>query len=267
MERTEHFSSDENGDETLVTPRFDREEAAEARPVVPLSVVSGEAQTFDAAHARAGLPNAWRRRSWPLALVLVSVLVGGVLGGAGLYFYQKHQQAEAAPAPSSETTEQSALPADAPPPPSPSTTLGETAVLPAPTREEVAAVEDKTGEPSTAEAGKDKNKDSDKKDDDSKKSEAAPRPGAADEDRGEAAKRGKKGERDAESEGRERRPRRVGEVPQTSRDEGEEAGDDREARRIDSIVYGRERRGERRRRRQPSVDRVRGIFEGQPQQK
>ncbi len=246
MERTEKITSHEDVDETLITPRFDREESAEAQPVVPLAVVSGEARTFDAAHANASVV---RRKTWPLALVLASALTGGVLGGAGLYFYQKSQQAEAAPAPSDMTTEQASVPADAPPPstlPSPA----EAAVPSSPTPEEVEAVEDETEEPVVVESEKkkEKKKDSDKKDDD-------------------ASKRTKKEARDEEPARGERRPRRVNEDARASSDDEEDVrGDEeRQARRVDSIVYERERRRQRRQRRQPAVDRIRGIFEGQPE--
>ncbi len=86
---------------TLVAPRFDDEETLVAQPVVPL-----DGAAVEATHAPAPAPYATTtpplpaharrsrvpRRSWMLALVLTSVLVGGVLGGAGLYIYQRQSE-------------------------------------------------------------------------------------------------------------------------------------------------------------------------------
>ena len=68
-------------EETLVTPRFDEVETVQAQPVVPLAEVPP-----GASHGRRFAPR--RLVSLPVALVLVSALVGVVVGGAGLYFYQ-----------------------------------------------------------------------------------------------------------------------------------------------------------------------------------
>lgn len=64
-------------DATLATPRFDEVEAQVARPVVPLN---GRA--------------AWRgtRRQWPVALVLISALAGGVVSILAFRLYQQRQQ-------------------------------------------------------------------------------------------------------------------------------------------------------------------------------
>jgi len=267
MEGDKDFSSDKDSDETLVTPRFDRDEAETARPVVPLAVVSGEAETYDApAYDAAGAavvpPRAARRASWPLALVLVSALAGGVLGGAGLYLFQKSRQQSAAPA----QTEQPAGVSDAPAQTN-AAPVSETTPTPAPEdagalavepREEVAEVSAAVEVPDVKEEGKDR-EDADKKRDEPKRErdeDAAARP----------EKRGKKGEHDDNYEARASRPRRVrDDADDSPRYDGEGYYERGEARRIGSIVYGREGRRERRRqRRQPTVDRVRGIFEGQP---
>src|ERR1044071_3300518 len=77
---------------TLVAPRFDDEETLVARPVVPLDAdahaVKPPVRTAPRPAREYRSPRA-PRRSWTLALVLVSVLIGGVLGGAGLYLYQR----------------------------------------------------------------------------------------------------------------------------------------------------------------------------------
>jgi hypothetical protein len=63
-------------DATLVTPRFDEVEAQVARPVVPLA----------SRPARSG------RRQWPIALVLISALAGGVVSLLAFRLYQQRQQ-------------------------------------------------------------------------------------------------------------------------------------------------------------------------------
>ncbi|MDQ1612201.1 MAG: hypothetical protein QOG00_2132 [Pyrinomonadaceae bacterium] len=65
-------------DRTLVTPRFDEVEAQVARPVVPLAGRPA---------ARSG-----RRRQWPIALVLISALAGGVVSLFAFRLYQQRQQ-------------------------------------------------------------------------------------------------------------------------------------------------------------------------------
>ena len=268
MESKKNFSSDEDrdGDETLVTPRFDSGEAETAQPVVPLAVVSGEAETYDV-HAAGGgpmPPRAARRASWPLALVLVSALVGSVLGGAGLYLFQKSRQQRATQ--TEQTTgvnDAAAQPIAAPvaettPAPSPE----EGAALAVELPDEVAEVPVALEEPED----KDEKKDSDEKRDESKRATDddadAPRAKSPAEAPVRRAKRDDRGGDDHQS-----RPRRVADDSRDSSpdEDDEEYYDRREARRIGSIIYGREGRRERRRqRRQPAVDRVRGIFEGQP---
>ncbi|HZH31289.1 MAG TPA: hypothetical protein VEY11_11055 [Pyrinomonadaceae bacterium] len=69
-------------DATLVTPRFDEVEAQVARPVVPL----------------AGRParSSSARRQWPIALVLISALAGGVVSLLAFRLYQQRQSTAAA---------------------------------------------------------------------------------------------------------------------------------------------------------------------------
>jgi hypothetical protein len=66
-------------DATLVTPRFDEVEAQVARPVVPLAGGRPVARTA-------------RRRQWPIALVLISALAGGVVSILAFRMYQQRQQ-------------------------------------------------------------------------------------------------------------------------------------------------------------------------------
>lgn len=85
IERNE-ISSDP--DATLVRPLFDDEATETARPVVPLAANI-------AASAASALPGGaysmGRRRSWPWALIVVSVIAGSVIGVVGLSFYQKRR--------------------------------------------------------------------------------------------------------------------------------------------------------------------------------
>lgn len=64
-------------DRTLATPRFDEGEAQVARPVVPL------------ADSR---PVKRRRRQWPIALVLISALTGGVVSLFAFRLYQQQSR-------------------------------------------------------------------------------------------------------------------------------------------------------------------------------
>jgi hypothetical protein len=247
-----------SGEETtLVSPRFDDEETLVARPVVPL-----EAEGIEAAPARTAVrvepvysrPYAPRRRGM-LGLVLVSVLVGGVLGGAGLYLYQRQSQdpavnpnavtqpaapADAAQAPAQPAaaearhTTQTEAPAQQPATPAASETNAEEPAPNAPDTEVPAAAPAR--EPESVPAAERR---------------------AAPADTG-TPKRGKKGERDEEIE-RRAAPPTNGNVARAA---------EPEARQVDSIFYRQrraERRAERRARRNGDIDRLRRIFEGTPQ--
>ncbi|HEY0173501.1 MAG TPA: hypothetical protein VGB98_20990 [Pyrinomonadaceae bacterium] len=244
---------------TLVAPRFDDEETLVAQPVVPLDAEEAEAAQAltPATYAATPLPAYTRRRSfaprrsWVLAIALVSVLVGGVLGGAGLYIYQRQSQDDrAVSTPQAETpTETQPQPQEQP---APETTL-EASNAPQP--EAPAAVAEPPGtldaEPAAdAEAAV------------APPTARAPAPEPAAERRDAAQpvgntgtrKRGKKGEPDAEPV----RARPVAQAPAPP-----------EARRVDTIFY-RERRAMRRERARArrdggGVDRLRRIFEGAPE--
>jgi hypothetical protein len=260
----EEVTRADSGEEaTLVAPRFDDEETLVARPVVPLDPETAEMHapapepyaTTTAASPAYARRSPVPRRSWVLALVLTSVLVGGVLGGAGLYIYQRQSQDDRAVAnpqaeiltetPAESQTQQPApAPAaeasNAPQPEAPATVAAPTdAVEAAPE-----AVEDETV---TAPPAR----------------EPETEPAAARRDDAEAGrdtgtrKRGKKGEHD--------------EAPAPRRPVARAEADNdppREARRVDTIFY-RERRAMRRERARArrdggDVDRLRRIFEGTP---
>lgn len=248
---------------TLVAPRFDDEETQVARPVVPLDAdaEAAAAQDLSAAYPAPARRSPYGpRRSWMLALVLVSVLIGGVLGGAGLYLYQR-QSNDPAVSPSAATT-QPEPPADSAQQ-TPPAAEGQTVTppeTPAQQTETPAPVEAKAEEPAPPAPDKEV--------------PAAPTSRAPETvpvtERREAPaagggtatpKRGKKGDRDEEVE-RRATPRPGGNVVRA---------DEPQARQVDTIVY-RQRRGERqaerraaRRARRDDVDRLRRIFEGTPE--
>ncbi|HLL17056.1 MAG TPA: hypothetical protein VK388_18495 [Pyrinomonadaceae bacterium] len=101
VERDETIVHEPDG--TLSTPRFDAVEAQVARPVVPL----------------AGRPARSGRRQWPIALVLISALAGGVVSLLAFRLYQQRQQTQAVAtevdgqAVAADTTQQSSEPATA----------------------------------------------------------------------------------------------------------------------------------------------------------
>ena len=248
-------------EETLVAPRFDDEETLVARPVVPLDA---GAPAIPARVRAAPRPaHEYRspyapRRSWTFALVLVSVLVGGVLGGAGLYLYQR-QSHDPAVSPSATTQQQPAADAaQAPAPPAearqaapnvePPAQQAATPDAAAPNAEESAPTAREEEAPAAAPA---------------REPESVPaverRTTPAE---GGTPKRGKKGQRDEELE-RRTAPRPDGNVARA---------EEPEARQVDTIFYRQrraerraERRAMRRARRDDDVDRLRRIFEGGPQ--
>jgi hypothetical protein len=282
---------------TLVAPRFDDEETVHARPVVPFEATTSNAGAAtmlaptSATAAPTSLSAAPRsaysrlpfapRRSLLLALVLVSVLAGGVLGGTALYFYQNHARAdetsasapsqpnndEAAsqpsPAPTAETVSQSP----------PSEAQPESPASNAPSDE---ATNDKAKAKANEETGA---SDSDDREADAHGSArdaenvpaAARRKEATDEgERVGAPKHGKKGDDASEQPRRhanqaddERRLSRADDGRLSHADDESAAPGPREARRVDTIIY-RPRRARTRRETASDADRLRRIFEGRP---
>jgi hypothetical protein len=255
------FQADE--EETLVAPRFDDEETIVARRVVPLGEV-GQAEpvaTPTATVASAYPPERpAARRTWPLALVLVSALAGAVLGGTGLYFYQHRASSHANNKPA---TQQPVAPTNAPAAasqPTPSPTLevasGQPGATAASLNSDAQAGESNASPGDGANVGTPKD------------AAAAPE---AEQHKADAVagspKHGKKGDHDEEIERDRRRARRADSGDQLSHADTDADGAP-VARRVDTItIFDRPRRAERRdRTRQPSgADRLRRIFEGQPQ--
>jgi hypothetical protein len=248
------------GEETVrVAPRFDDEETLVARPVVPLDAEADAPAT----ELRPALPaQGYRgtfapRRSGMLLLALFCVLVGGVLGGAGFYLYQRQSQTPAATTTQPEPADAAQAPAEpaaeaqnTTPPESPAPQT-ETPTAAVPNAEEPAAPAGEESVPAAAPA---------------REPETIPAAErrTAPSDGGEAGtlKRGKKGDR---AEDIDRRPaaRPAGNVARA---------EEPQARQVDTIFY-RQRRAERRaerraarraRRGEDDVDRLRRIFEGTP---
>lgn len=259
MEETKRTFADDEGEETMVSPRFDDEETVLARPVVPLEELGGApavaaASSDSTTAAPTPLYSRLRgqpRRSLVAVLVLVSALAGSVLGVAGLYFYQRQNSADEPAAQQQQAEAPAAQPATEPV----SESRGSEAKAPAQVAAEPDADEDED-----ADASKAKDKDSDEDD----ASPVAERRNVSEERVPVVTpKRGKKGTRDEETQrGAQRAPRYDEDDRPVVRDE-DSAGDRREARRVGVITY-RPRRVRSRRDRDDSPDRLRRIFEGQP---
>ncbi|HKG11880.1 MAG TPA: hypothetical protein VKB12_01020 [Pyrinomonadaceae bacterium] len=253
MEETKHTFADDEGEETMVAPRFDDEETVLARPVVPFEEV-GDAPASATVPPPPPLYTRLRgapRRSLVAALVLVSALAGSVLGVAGLYFYQKHKSADA-PA---TRQQQAEAPAAQPATETASESQGGGTSVPAATEPSAPAAAEPDAEDDDADTARDKDSDADDA------SPVAERRNAS-EDRESTAtpKRGKKGARDEEIQrGAQRAPRYDEDDRPVVRDDDRD--DRREARRVGVITY-RPRRA--RRDADGSPDRLRRIFEGQP---
>jgi hypothetical protein len=266
MEETNRTFAGDEGEETMVTPRFDDEETVLARPVVPFEEV-GDAPAASASPTATAAPpplytrlRAAPRRSRVAVLVLVSVLAGSVLGVGGLYFYQKHRNADATPAAEHQQADANA-PAAQPTAEAVSQSRETSAPVPKPSAP-VASESDVRAD-DEADSAKDKGSEKDKA---SQKNDdipvAARRNISESRDPVVAPKHGKKGEHDEDSQREERRARRDNDDDQPVR--ADDSGDDRrEARRVGVITY-RPRRVRTRRDDYGTPDRLRRIFEGQP---
>ncbi|HST53297.1 MAG TPA: hypothetical protein VLJ61_14900 [Pyrinomonadaceae bacterium] len=263
MQKPHQFLPTEE-EETLVTPRFDDEETVVARRVVPLEEFGQAepvaAQPLSSAPQYTHEPPA-SRRSWSLAVVVVSALVGGVFGGAGLYLYQSRAsspratEAHAAQPVVAPTNAPAAPPAE----PTPAATLEIVNSQPAaPTAQQNSGAQTDESD-ATPKGGASAEQHRDAVD----SSEADER--KADDERAAAPKHGKKGDRDEEIRRDERRARHSDSDDQLSRDDDDNAP---VARRVGTItIFDRPRRASRRDRRRSDSDsdRLRRIFEGQPQ--
>lgn len=258
MEETNRILTAGDGEETMVAPRFDDEETMVARPVVPFEEVGTDAPAAAPHAPRAPIYSRLAnrpRRSLVAALVLVSALAGSVLGGAGLYLYQKNRQA--AP----ETRPQAEAPA---PEQQPAAEPEAVSAQPAPETKRPQVSE--PAAPNTVAAAEDAH---DRARDNVAAAEARPAESAPPpvERRRESeateatreAKRGKKGERDEEPARASRRASH--DDDENYRDEA--SGDGRVARRVGVITY-RPRRARQQRDNYGTPDRLRRIFEGQP---
>lgn len=262
MIETKQTFADDEGEETMVAPRFDDEETMVARPVVPFEEVGDEPAVAPVPVSTTAAPpyssmRGTPRRSLVAVLVLVSALVGSVLGVAGLYFYQNRKSADA---PAAERQQQ----AEEPTAQATTETASETKRV---ETSAPAAVESSAPAPAAAEPEDDADEAHAAKDKDSDEADASPvaeRRGSS-EDRAPVAtpKHGKKGSRDEEIQRVQRAPRHDEDSRPVVRDEVSDDDDRRVARRVGVITY-RPRRVRPRRDRDDSPDRLRRIFEGQP---
>ncbi|HEY0099573.1 MAG TPA: hypothetical protein VGB76_11545 [Pyrinomonadaceae bacterium] len=235
-------------DGTLQTPRFDEVEAQVARPVVPL------AGNFT---KRGGV----RRRQWPIALVLISALAGGVVSLLAFRLYQqRQQQSQVAEAQTETQTPETnaAANADSMPPVETATTQADAPVVFEefdPAKEGVPA----TGVDSNGGGGEAKPAD--------KPTEAEAKPPAA--VREERKEEAKPAPRAAEP-----KPRLVETLTPPRQVEARGENVSRDERRNDDEEYFEERRERRRERRNQrreerrgrnrNIDRIKDIFEGPP---
>ncbi|PYS83965.1 MAG: hypothetical protein DMF67_06755 [Acidobacteria bacterium] len=247
-------------EETLVSPRFDEEETLVARRVVPLDAVGQGAHATPLEAPPAHTPP---RRPRVLALAFVSALVGGVLGGAGLHFYQSRSSSN--PSPAANAPERANAPAEITQPaqaaPQPAPTAEASGDSTAPAGQQDAAA----GESASQAADESKVEDNAGAKETGQSPAADVRDSSVEDVRGGARKHGKKGEHDEEVQ---RLGRRADPDRQPSSSETDAASGDRKPHRVDSIFERPRRASERdhaRRERSHSVDSIRGIFEGQPQ--
>ena len=259
MEETNRTFRDDEGEETMISPRFDDEETVLARPVVPLEEVGDAPGAPPPTAARPPLYSRLRdtpRRSLVAVLVLVSALAGSVLGVGGLYLYQKHRSATAS-APAAEQQQQAETPAAAQPTAATESKGRETS---APAAESSAPA---AAEPDAKDVDDDADSARDAGAEEADASHAVERREVSEaRNPVSATKRGKKAERDEEVPREERRARRDDDDDRPLR--ADDSDDDRrEARRVGVITY-RPRRVRPRRDTYNPPDRLRRIFEGQP---
>ena len=242
------------GEETLVrtsdgalsTPRFDEVEAQVARPVVPLA----------GSFVKRG---AIRRRQWPIALVLISALAGGVVSLLAFRLYQQRQQQQSqivATSTQADNPETGADAAQTQPTPLAQTAATETGAQP---ESPVVFEEFDPAKESVASAGGSDAKPARK----ATEADAKPAAGKEERNRDEA--------KPAPRANAEPRPRLVETIPAPRQVEarGENVSRDERRRDDDNDAWEerRERRRERRERRRGrgrNIDRIKDIFEGPP---
>ncbi len=99
MEQEKESLAATDNEKTLVAPRFDEEAIHRARPAVPLK----EPPVNPPSRIRPAMTDLTSGR-WPLALILIVMLVSGVVGGLTSVLYQRHVAAER-PAPAQSSSE------------------------------------------------------------------------------------------------------------------------------------------------------------------
>lgn len=294
MERKEkNFAAGQDPDDTRATesPLFDDEATQVAQPVVPLTVGATSTSTAIASSPSADdfagafsaqtstpyagsapsrvvvAPIAGERRTSLIALVIASVLVGCVLGGVGLWLYQKRQatKAEETTAATSEQTQEPFAETEAaqPPPSVEARGAEQSAALPPATVAEAGAgaeAEDTLGTRGKVTSVRGDADDSGVVDRRVRKS-PADKGAERDSDDEERTDRSGKRVRESRDDGDDDRQRRE-ERPRLVDTYGGSPSSVREARRAERAERRRARREQREERR--GVDSVRSIFEGQP---
>lgn len=253
---------DRDPEATVVRPLFTEDAAEGARPVVPLddrAVVEDVGAYVETGTAPHAYTRAWKRRThWTAALVAAALIVGTLVGIAGLRLYQRGRTADAQKSPAPEQSSEAAVtsPPSAPAPSPEAPTAQAPVSLPAPAPETAAA----TVVPVEAEERERRGEETARRSDD---------------ERAEApARRGRKGDDEEEDEPRvAERPRRVeregpppvydtqGPAPEGSAAERRAAREEERLRRAERQMRRQQRRRERRGEAY-MVDSIRGVFEG-----
>lgn len=235
-------------DASLSTPRFDEVEAQVARPVVPLS---------DNFAKRGGGVGGLRRRQWPIALVLISALAGGVVSLLAFRLYQQRQQSQVvATQQSGAETEASGASQTTEPPPLAQTAATETQEAEHPSESPVVFEEFDPAKENVASSGG---------------GEAKPARAGVDAGKPAAAsKEERKEDTKPAPRAAEPKPRIVETIPAPRQVEARGENVSRDERRNDDEEYFEERRERRRERRERrrgrgrNIDRIKDIFEGPP---
>lgn len=284
-ENRQHQGAHEDGDaaQGAAAPLFDDEATQVAQPVVPLTPAAAAvaasaplvaapreevmtvvtSQTSRSRFRRAdGAPFVSARRSWLLALIAISVLVGSVLGGVGLRLYQKRQATKTSATPAAQEIPQTPVVEEAAAPPLTEAAAATTAQaedaqesveLPSETAPTIEEDRSRTpaGDATRREAGEDEDREAR-----ATRSQAVQSRQAGHQSAGAREEDDDRDRRERRDEREDERPR-GGEVRARRVNDPESDYIEREARRIRRLERQRQRR-------ERSVDSLRGIFEGRP---
>lgn len=290
-EEQQNLAADD-AEATLVAPRFDETAEETAQPVVPLDEKAVSKTPAFYSPQRFASP---ARPSWLLALIVASLLVGTVLGGLGLRLYQSRRNAAAPAQPTREADANVQAQTQAAPvanQPDQAATESQQPIVEnddaanaqeaSQTSAEPVAQNDATAHANAARSEAREGRATDeagKHDDAAKRHEetAAPRRNAQTDAPRRASSTDERASDDtmrreqgggALEEREEMRPRRAEDVKERRRQMRQEAeyDVDQQPRLMGRIKYGKRGARADRQRQAGTVDRVRGIFEGQSPQ-